>query len=65
MSITTAGRPTSSFPLNVRWKQQGETVAGGHGHGVALHQLAFPKGVILDENDTLFIADDGNHRIIA
>jgi DNA-binding beta-propeller fold protein YncE len=46
-------------------KQQGITVAGGHGRGSGLQQLNRPCGLAVDDDDTVFIADCLNHRIVA
>lgn len=40
------------------------TVAGGHGQGRGLHQLRFPKGVVVDASGNLYIADSGNNRVV-
>jgi sugar lactone lactonase YvrE len=50
---------------NARWAQHGITVAGGHGKGNGLRQLNSPHGIVVDDDDTVFIADFGNHRIVA
>jgi DNA-binding beta-propeller fold protein YncE len=50
---------------NARWAQHGITVAGGHGQGDGLRQLNRPFGIVVDDDDTVFIADFGNHRIVA
>jgi hypothetical protein len=38
-------------------------VAGGNGDGSALNQLASPKGIFIDKNNNMYIADAGNNRI--
>ncbi|CAF2615896.1 unnamed protein product [Rotaria sp. Silwood2] len=43
----------------------GLTVAGGHGEGLALNQLSVPVSVFVDEDQTVYIADFGNHCIVA
>jgi sugar lactone lactonase YvrE len=50
--------------LTATWAMNGITVAGGHGFGQELHQLADPYGLFLDVNDTIYIADRSNHRIV-
>jgi sugar lactone lactonase YvrE len=50
---------------NARWAQHSITVAGGHGQGNGLQQLNRPFGIVVDDDDTVFIADFGNHRIVA
>ena len=39
-------------------------VAGGQGKGNGLTQLSYPKGVVVDQLGTLYVADDGNARIM-
>ncbi|CAF1233719.1 unnamed protein product [Rotaria sordida] len=63
---------TSSSPLDsngeicltATWASNGITVAGGKNFGSDLDQLADPYGIFLDANDTIYVADRSNHRII-
>ncbi|CAF2087186.1 unnamed protein product [Rotaria magnacalcarata] len=48
-----------------RWQQNGITVAGGNGQGSAINQLALPYGLYVDHNQTVYVADLFNHRIVA
>ncbi|CAF1013890.1 unnamed protein product [Adineta steineri] len=52
----------------VKWQSgayNGEIVAGGNGRGSAIHQLNYPKDVILDKGkNNIIICDQGNSRII-
>ncbi|CAM2713131.1 unnamed protein product [Rotaria socialis] len=41
-----------------------ENVAGGQGDGSSLNQLSSPFGVYVDDNQTIFITDLGNDRIV-
>ena len=41
-----------------------KTVAGGYGLGSTTNEFCFPYGLAIDEDQTMFIADWGNHRII-
>ena len=51
--------------MNARWSQKGVTVAGGNGCGNGLNQLNGPFGLdIDDDNQSIVIADFGNHRIV-
>jgi hypothetical protein len=50
---------------NARWSQHGITVAGVHGWGSGLQELWSLHGLVVDDDGTLFIADFGNHRIVA
>ncbi|CAF1065697.1 unnamed protein product [Adineta steineri] len=51
--------------INIKWKQHGNTIAGGNGQGNQLNQLDLPYGIYLDDDyQTIYIADYGNHRIV-
>ena len=53
-----------SFHLDTKWKQEGITVAGGNGQGNQLNQLDRPHAIFIDNNQTIYIADVYNHRIV-
>ncbi len=53
-----------SISCNARWKQNGITIAGGHGYGRTLNRLLCPHGLYVDDDQTAFITDLGNHRIM-
>ena len=53
------------IPINLKWKQDAITIAGGNGSGQALNQLNYPFGINIDNEKTIYIADQCNHRIIA
>ncbi|CAF2143378.1 unnamed protein product [Rotaria magnacalcarata] len=53
-----------NISANAKWKQNGVTVAGGHGQGDATNQLYLPYSLFVDDNQTVVIADCTNHRII-
>ncbi|CAF3228579.1 unnamed protein product [Rotaria socialis] len=57
---------TSSIVIhpNARWKQNGLTVAGGNGEGNGINQLSNPWGLYVDDDQTVYIADQSNHRIV-
>ncbi|UJR11962.1 hypothetical protein I4U23_016140 [Adineta vaga] len=53
--------------INVKWMQNAMTVAGGHGRGDELKQLANPYGIdiLQEDNDQLiYVTDYDNHRIM-
>ena len=50
--------------INQTWKQHGITKAGGHGNGSQLNQLSDPIGFYVDEDQTIYVADTKNHRIV-
>ncbi|CAF1353525.1 unnamed protein product, partial [Rotaria sp. Silwood1] len=49
---------------NARWQQNGITVAGGNGKGNGINQLSYPWGLYVDEDQTIYVADQYNHRIM-
>ncbi|CAF1219153.1 unnamed protein product [Rotaria sp. Silwood1] len=49
---------------NHRWAQNGVTVAGNHEWGDNTNQLQLPEGLFVNNDQTMVIADFGNHRII-
>ncbi|CAM4953218.1 unnamed protein product [Rotaria socialis] len=53
-----------NIPANANWVQNGVTVAGGHGQGSATDQLSSPWDLFVDDDQTVVITDQGNHRII-
>lgn len=40
------------------------TVAGGHGEGSNINQLEYPHGLYLNEDQSIFVADSNNDRIV-
>ncbi|CAF3721638.1 unnamed protein product [Rotaria sordida] len=50
--------------VNVKWKQNGVTVAGGNGSGSGMNQLHYAQGLYVDDDQTIYIADGSNHRIV-
>ncbi|CAM4980936.1 unnamed protein product [Rotaria socialis] len=53
-----------NIPANAKWAQNGGTIAGGNGSGGATNQLYRPFGLFVDDDQTVAIADWGNHRIM-
>ena len=49
---------------NARWQQNGLTVAGGNGYGNGINQLSNPYGLYVDDDQTIYVADQSNHRIV-
>ncbi|CAF3367309.1 unnamed protein product [Rotaria socialis] len=49
---------------NARWKQNGVTVAGGNRDGNETNQLSYPLGLYVDDDQTVYVADQYNHRIV-
>ncbi len=53
-----------NISTNARWVQNGITVAGGNGNGNGPNQLSNPWNVYVDDDQTLYVADCDNHRIV-
>ncbi|CAF1679183.1 unnamed protein product [Rotaria sp. Silwood1] len=49
---------------NARWQQNGITVAGGNRQGNGINQLSNPCGLYVDDDQTIYVADQSNHRIV-
>jgi sugar lactone lactonase YvrE len=50
--------------LEIKWKQHGITVAGGNGKGDGLHQFEYPRDIFVDDDQTIYIVDRSNNRIV-
>jgi len=50
--------------VNARWSQNGITVAGGNGQGNCVDQLDGAEGLYIDDDQTIYIADQHNQRIV-
>ncbi|CAF3854863.1 unnamed protein product [Rotaria sp. Silwood1] len=48
----------------VEGAKQGIVVADDQGKGNGLTQLSYPKGVVVDQLGTVYVADAGNNRIM-
>ncbi|CAF2158820.1 unnamed protein product [Rotaria magnacalcarata] len=51
------------FP-NSLWQQNGITVAGGNGQGNGINQFSNPYGLYVDDDQTVYVADQSDHRIM-
>ncbi|CAF5039462.1 unnamed protein product [Rotaria sp. Silwood1] len=49
---------------NAKWTQNGITVAGGNGLGSETNQLNRPSGLYVDDDQTIYITDCWNNRIV-
>ncbi|CAF1421303.1 unnamed protein product [Rotaria sp. Silwood1] len=49
---------------NATWSKNGITVAGGNGLGSGTNRLWFPLGLYVDDDLTIYVADQDNHRIV-
>jgi sugar lactone lactonase YvrE len=55
---------TFYFHLDPKWKSDGITVAGGNGHGDQLNQLSHPHCMCIDDDQTIYVGDHENDRIV-
>ncbi|CAF5116548.1 unnamed protein product, partial [Rotaria sp. Silwood1] len=49
---------------NARLQQNGLTIAGENGEENGINQLSYPWGLYVDEDQTIYVADQLNHRIV-
>ncbi|CAF1550797.1 unnamed protein product [Rotaria sp. Silwood1] len=49
---------------NAKWAQNGVTVAGGNGSGSGINQLSLPWGLYVGDDQTIYVADTSNSRIL-
>ncbi|CAF2358960.1 unnamed protein product [Rotaria sp. Silwood2] len=49
---------------NARWQQNGITVAGGNRQGNGINQLSNPWGLYVDDDQSVYVTDTSNHRIV-
>lgn len=55
---------SNAIHSNATWARNGSTVAGGNGLGNETNQFHAPLGVYVDDNQTVYVADRSNHRIM-
>ncbi|CAF1154045.1 unnamed protein product [Adineta steineri] len=56
--------PPMKNEVNSKWKQNGIIIAGGNANGNHPNQFAFPTGIFIDDENTIYIADSYNDRIV-
>ncbi len=56
--------PAIDIHPNDKWQQNGLTVAGGNGQGDGTNQISVPVGLYVDDDQTVYVADQSNHRIV-
>ncbi|CAF4403984.1 unnamed protein product [Rotaria sp. Silwood2] len=54
----------ANLNTNVKWTQNGITVAGGNGQGSGIYQLYGARGLFVDDDKAIYISDYSNHRIV-
>ncbi|CAF3070555.1 unnamed protein product [Rotaria sp. Silwood2] len=54
----------ANLNTNAKWIQSGTTVSGTTGRGSGMNQLDSPNGLYVDDDQTVYIADWSNHRLV-
>ncbi|CAF4610213.1 unnamed protein product, partial [Rotaria magnacalcarata] len=49
---------------DAEWVQNSIIVAGGNGQGSGMNQLFYSWGLYVDDEQTIYVADTSNHRIM-
>jgi len=52
------------IPINLKWKQDAITVAGGNSKGTEPNKLNIPIGLSFDDENNLYIADYESSKTI-
>ncbi|CAF1363299.1 unnamed protein product [Adineta steineri] len=52
------------FNESTSWSQDGITIAGSKRWGTSLNHLNFPSGLYVDDDETVFICDYSNNRVV-
>ena len=56
---------SAEIDISARWLPKSLTIAGGNGHGNECNRLSYPQGLYFhDDDQTVYIADCSNHRIL-
>ncbi|CAF4884193.1 unnamed protein product [Rotaria sp. Silwood1] len=55
---------SANLSANAKWIRNGVTVAGGNEGGDEMSQLYYPWGLCVDDDQTIYISDHNNHRIV-
>ncbi|CAF1458666.1 unnamed protein product, partial [Rotaria sp. Silwood1] len=55
---------STNIDSHAKWIQNGVTVAGGNGQGSDTNQINQPFGLCVDDDETIYVADCSNHRIV-
>ncbi|CAF4250535.1 unnamed protein product, partial [Rotaria sordida] len=54
----------SNIHKNISWEQNGFTVTGNNGVGNRINQLSDPFGISIDHDQTIYVVDGENYRIM-
>ncbi|CAF4638762.1 unnamed protein product, partial [Rotaria sp. Silwood2] len=56
--------PSTNIHPNARWQQNGIPMAGGNRQGNGINQLSYPCSLYVDDDQSVYVADRSNHRIV-
>ncbi len=56
--------PAIDIHPKAKWEENGVTVAGGNKQGNGNNQFHSPTGLYVDDDQTVYVADEANHRIV-
>jgi len=57
-------KPSLHVTFDLPWSQNAKSIAGGHGKGSENDQISFPAGIDIDSDQTMYITDLANHRVM-
>jgi sugar lactone lactonase YvrE len=55
---------SKNIPLDAKWNMDRITVAGGNRQGNKFNQFNGPAGLYVDDDETIYVADCNNHRVM-
>lgn len=66
-SFSSSARQLLLADLNLHqtWRNHGTNEAGSHRRGDRLNELCYPCGIYIDDDQTMYIADTSNDRVMA
>lgn len=64
LALISLAKADDGICKSATWNRQGVTIAGNNEEGSGLNQLSAPQGLFVDDNDTIYVADTFNHRIV-
>lgn len=54
----------TNIPSNAHWQNNAITAAGGTAYGNGMNQLSGPRGLYIGDDQTVYVSDQYNHRIV-
>ena len=63
-SPSASEKPADNICATATWSKQGITVAGNGTQGAAYNRLCYPDGIFIGKNQTVYVADTDNNRVM-